>query len=132
MRTVRIITARLPLSERMTVETSWDQLRDRLQRQERNRPNYPKMDISEYPKQSKVELPPLMDSLMEPLGEMIISGNLADEAVEEGGIEEISEGTEVVGKVTDNSMLRNFPHNTIKNKIKILVKLVQLKMYSFV
>ena len=90
------MTARLPLSERMSVETSWDQLRARLERHQRQRHLFPQMDITKFPEQSPAELPPLMDSLIEPLDEAVIVGNLADEVLEEGSVEEIAAGVDVV------------------------------------
>ena len=80
----------------MSVETSWDQLRDRLERHARQWHLFPKMDIRRLPTQSPAELSPLMDSLMEPLDEAVIVGNVADEVVEEGSLEEICEGVDVV------------------------------------
>ena len=93
MRTVRIISAMLPLNERMNLESSWDRLIESLERDEKQCNLFPKMDITAFPSQVRAELPPLMDSLMEHLDEHVISGHLADEVIEDGCVEEISVGS---------------------------------------
>ena len=53
--------------------------------------------------QINAELPQLMDSLIEPLDEAVIVGNLADEVVEEGSMDEVCPGVDVVVYTTSIS-----------------------------
>ena len=55
------------------------------------------MDIRQFPKiQLKEDLPPLADCLLENLDEPCITGNIRDEAVEEGTVDEVVEGTDLI------------------------------------
>ena len=94
-KTVDMMVSVLPLDERMKVKTSWGQLRDNMERQEKQGPRLPKMEISSFPKLSKKALPPLLECLQEPANEGAIKGRLAEDDAEEGGIEELSAGVDV-------------------------------------
>ena len=69
-----------------------------MERQDKRRLLFPKMDLNKLPKQTPVELPPLMDSLIAPLqsDNYVLKGNLADEIIEDGEVKDICEGVDVV------------------------------------
>ena len=97
LKTVRIISSRLPLQARMALQSSWDRTRQKLEKMERQSHLVEKMDFESFPRlQQREELPPLADILLEPLDEPVITGNVRDEAIEDGEIEEIEEGCDVV------------------------------------
>ena len=97
MRTVRTIVAKLSQEERQDILTSWDRTRERIERMPRRMSTIIKMDISSFPEQSApAELAELSDCLLEPLDDIVIRGKLQDEAVNEGNVDEIEPGDDVV------------------------------------
>ena len=91
-KTVRLMTAKLPICERNSILEKWDRLRDAMENMERRRKYLPKMDVTAFPVYVPHELPELDDTLAEPLDEAVIRGNVRDEAVEEGEVDEITLG----------------------------------------
>ena len=98
MKTVRTISSKLMIHEKVAMINSWDRVREKLDRTTRNRPYLKKMDLTTLPTLVEEDLPPLMDALIEPLDDLVnvIRGNTRDEAVEEGSVEEIIENVDVV------------------------------------
>ena len=96
MKTVRTIASKLPEDEKLEMFKSWDRLRENVERTSRNRPYLKKMDITSFPKVQVRELPPLMDALAEPVDDLVIQGNIRDEVIEEGIIDEFEENVDIV------------------------------------
>ena len=70
----------------------WDRLRDAMENTERRSKYLPQMDVTSFPEYVPYEIPVLDDTLAEPLAEQVIRGNLCDEVVEEGEVDEITLG----------------------------------------
>ena len=96
MKTLRLMISNLPSDERNQIISSWDRLRDRLENLARRREYIPKMNILQFPKIRQNELQPAVDSLAEPLDDLVIRGNICDEVAEDGNVEELCEGVDVV------------------------------------
>ena len=94
-RTIRIMTSRLSLTCKMKVQESWDRMRDNLEALPRRIHLLEKMDLSKFPKDDfsaeNVSHPLLQSS--EEVEE--ISGDLMEEHVEEGDLDEICEDIDV-------------------------------------
>ena len=95
LKSVEKMTSGLLLEKKKSVHRSWDRLRDRLENTARRQEYLPKMDITKLPKNTAYNIPPLADSLTETIDELVIRGNVLDEAVEEGSMEEIAPGDDV-------------------------------------
>ena len=65
IKTLKLMTSKLPVPEQHLIHASWDRLRDGLDRTRRRRSALGKMDIEAFPRQQVPELP--SDSLMEVL-----------------------------------------------------------------
>ena len=94
-KTVKIFTSKLPLEEKMKVQTSWDRLRDTMENFPRRSHILRKMNLLEFPKQSQNVVAAIPSYLEESRNNQEISGNLCDESVDEGNLDEISEQMDV-------------------------------------
>ena len=95
LKTVNAMIRYVDLPMKMSIITEWDQLRHRMERISNGLVEFPKMDISSFPKKQIVELPPLEDNLMDHLDEPGIIGNVRDEVAVEEVIAEIEVGSDV-------------------------------------
>ena len=95
LRTVRIMVSDSPLSERYRIQESWDKLRDRLEALPKKQIFHRRMILTELPKQ-RPAVPSLNvpENLLE-TPEDRISGELFEESIEEGNLDEIVEGVDV-------------------------------------
>ena len=95
-KSVSIITSKVPQSERIVIQSSWDRLRDSLEAFPRRITTLKKMNLNLLPKQSMVVLPSISSTLtvFEQEGSTI-SGDLYDERIEDGSLEEIEEDVDV-------------------------------------
>ena len=94
-KTVKIFTSKLPPEEKLQVQNSWDRLRDSMESTERRSYVLTKMDILQLPKQTQSEISALPSYLQETTSDKVISGNLCDESVDEGDLDEICEKMDV-------------------------------------
>ena len=94
-RTVSVITSKLPLLEKMRIQGSWDRLRDELEGFPGRRSTLRKMILTDLPKQRRNVPPAIPDFLLDAHDGNEISGNLHDESIEEGSLDEISEDIDV-------------------------------------
>ena len=93
IRVVNSMTRYHPLEERNRIQACWDQDRENLERTFRGRHLAGRMDIEAFPKQVEHELP--SDTVMEPLDDAL-KGNICDEVLDEGDIDEVRVGTDCV------------------------------------
>ena len=93
-KTVSIITSKMPLLEKMKVQESWDRLREKLESFP-GRKVLKKMKLTELPKQAVTVLPDVPEFLLDADDGNVISGDLCEESVGEGSLEEICEDTDV-------------------------------------
>ena len=96
LKSLGIMIADLPFNEKNNILAQWHGLRDRLENTERRQKFLPTMDLEKYPKSTAYQIPPLPDSLAEHLEGPEIRGNVLDEAVVEGSLDDISVGDDVV------------------------------------
>ena len=66
LKTVKLMSDKLPVADRNAIISSWDNLREDLSRTSKRRHALGKMDIEGFPRQQIKEIPD--DTLMEPLG----------------------------------------------------------------
>ena len=92
---VSTITSKMPLCEKMRIQNSWDRLRGSLESFPRRRTSLRKMIITDLPKQAKNDLPIAPDFLRDAEDGNTISGDLHEEDIEEGSLEEIHEDMDV-------------------------------------
>ena len=92
---VNILTSKLPLDEKMSIQSSWDRLRDSLEAVPRRRMMLRKMNLNDLPKQVKNDLPITPPFLTAADDGNTISGDLYDENIEDGSLEEIREDMDV-------------------------------------
>ena len=95
MKAVNILTSKLPLDEKMNIQSSWDRLRDSLEAVPRRRTMLRKMNLNELPKQVKKSIPITPPFLTASDDGNTISGDLYDENIDEGSLEEIIEDMDV-------------------------------------
>ena len=94
IKTVKTMIQHFPLEERNRIISSWDRDRENLERTMRRRHHLGRMDIEAFPKQEERVEP--SDTLMEPLDDMVLRGNICDEVVDDGDTDEVICGTDVV------------------------------------
>ena len=94
-KTVGILTSRLPLNEKMVIQGSWDRLRDSLESFPRKRMSLRKMNLMDLPKQAVDDPSPSISNSRDTQEGSTISGDLYDEAIDEGSLEEIQEDMDV-------------------------------------
>ena len=92
---VATLTSKLTLIEKMRIQSSWDRLRDSLEAFPRRRRSLRKMILTDLPKQVIHDLPPVPAFLRDTDDGNVISGDIHDEAVEEGSLDEIHEDLDV-------------------------------------
>ena len=94
-KTVSIITSKLPLLDKMTVQGSWDRLRKKIESFPGRRRLLRKMKLTELPKQTIADPPEIPEFLRDSEEGNAISGDVHEESFEEGDREEILEDTDV-------------------------------------
>ena len=94
-KTVGILTSRLPLNEKMVIQGSWDRLRDSLESFPRKRMSLRKMNLMNLPKQAVNDPSPSISNSRDAQEGSTISGDLYDESIDEGSLEEIQEDMDV-------------------------------------
>ena len=96
MKGLSIFLRKLPLQEKMTISTSWDRLRDKLENLPNRSENFPKMKLKDLPKQLP-EVLQVPDYLMDGDEDGIeLTGDKYPENIDEGDLDsEISVGMDV-------------------------------------
>lgn len=92
-KTIRIMTSRLPLNEKITIQESWDRLRDRIELSPHRQHLLEKMDLNSLPKIIYETAPEVSISVNESFDE--ITGDLLEENISEGNLDEICEDIDV-------------------------------------
>ena len=92
---VTIVTSKLSLNEKMRIQSSWDRLRDCLEAAPRRMSLLRKMILTDLPKQAQNDLPVAPAFLRDKEDVNTISGDLYDENIDEGSLEEIHEDMDV-------------------------------------
>ena len=93
-KTFAIIASKLPLSEKMVLQGSWGRLRDSLESFPRRRLSLRKMNLTDLPKQVLNDPSPIFNP-QDVLEGSTISGDLYDEDIDEGSLEEIHEDMDI-------------------------------------
>ena len=94
-RTISVMTSMLPLGEKILIQNSYDRLRDKLEAAPKRKHLFEKLDLASLPKidYSVRNGPPISicdDGLVEE-----ITGDLLEESISEGSLEEIREDIDV-------------------------------------
>ena len=92
---LNILTSKLLLDEKMSIQSSWERLRDSLEAVPRRRMMLRKMNLNDLPKQVENDLPITPPFLTVADVGNKISGDLYDENIEDGSFEEIREDMDV-------------------------------------
>ena len=88
-------TAKLPLEEKMSIESSWDNFRHKIESLPLRKNNLTKMKLSSLPKQESLTETDL-DYVTDVDDETVLNGNVCPEEIEEGDIDrDIVIGTDV-------------------------------------
>ena len=94
IKVVNAMTRYFPIEEKNRIQACWDRDRENLERSIRRRRFAGRMDIQAFPKQVEPEIP--SDTLMEPLDDDVLRGNICDEMIEGGDVNEIEVGTDCI------------------------------------
>ena len=97
MRGLNTFLSTLPLDRRMTIQTSWDGLRNQLEDLPRRSDNLDKMRLTEFPKQAQIIAVAIPDNLNQSDEHLELTGATYPEDINEGVLdEEVAVGMDVV------------------------------------
>ena len=116
-RTISVMTSMLPLGEKILIQNSYDRLRDKLEAAPKRKHLYEKLDLASLPKidYSVRNGPPISicdDGLVEE-----ITGDLLEESISEGSLEEIREDIDVCVYSEETALGWSSPTNVTGREI---------------